>query len=444
MLEMERGVRKGIKTLIDVSRLKGLNQINLDEDGIIHLGPLVTHSDCIASKLIVEKAFPLARACLEVGAPQIRNRGTITGNLITASPANDTIPPLIGLNAILVLQSTRGVREVPLASFYKGVRLTVMEPDEMVVDIKFPALHENQRGTFYKLGLRKAQAISIVDCAVILTVEEGFIRNSVITIGSVAPTIVHAMEAEDYLNGKKFEEAVIDHAAELAKSASRPINDIRSSREYRLEMVRVCVRRALRTIYLGEERANYPSHPVVLRANSEFNSAPLDGEGFMQTIHHRIGSVDPALETKINGKYYSFNSGYHKSLLRLLREDAGLIGTKEGCAEGECGACTVFLDGMAVMSCLVPAVRAHGAEIVTIEGIARNGELHPVQKAFIDKAAVQCGYCTPGFIMSSVMLLDEIDHPSKDEIAEAISGNLCRCTGYYSIVAAVEQAATKQ
>src|SRR5512143_1502449 len=169
MLEMERGVRKGIKTLIDVTRIEGLDQIKLDENNVVHLGPLVTHGQCAASKIIIEQAFPLARACWEVGAPQIRNRGTIAGNLITASPANDTIPPLMALNASVVLQSVNGRREVPLSEFYKGVRSTVMKADEMLVDIFFPALAPNQRGTFYKLGLRKTQAISLVDCAIIAT-----------------------------------------------------------------------------------------------------------------------------------------------------------------------------------------------------------------------------------------------------------------------------------
>jgi xanthine dehydrogenase iron-sulfur cluster and FAD-binding subunit A len=445
MLEMERQVRKGITTLIDVTRIDGLDQIKLDEDNLIHLGPLVTHGQCVASKIVVEQAYPLARACWEVGAPQIRNRGTIAGNLITASPANDTIPPLVALDARVVLRSENGVREVPLADFYTGVRRTVMQDDEMLVDINFPALITSQRGSFYKLGLRKAQAISLVNCAVILSFDGLKVQTAKITLGAVAPVIVHAREAEQYLVGKTLDDAVIQKAALLAKSAASPIDDIRSSHEYRLEMVNVCVKRVLDKIARHEERLGFPQHPVLLRACLDRDGYhPQEIDGLKQSVLHQTGAQEPAIQTNINGKEYKFTNGYHKSLLRLLREEAGLIGTKEGCAEGECGACTVFLDGMAVMSCLVPAARAHGAHIVTIEGISQADQLHPVQQAFIDKGAVQCGYCTPGFVMSSVMLLDEMVQPNREEIKEAISGNLCRCTGYYSIISAIEQAAQKE
>ncbi len=449
ILEMERGIRKGIETLVDITRVPHLDRITLDERGVIHLGPLVTHNGCVASRLVVERAFPLARAAWEVGAPQIRNRGTVAGNLITASPANDTIPPLMALGAVVQLRSLSGERSVPLAEFYTGVRKTVMRPDEVMVDIAFPALQPNQRGAFLKLGLRRAQAISLVDVALIVTLDGDRVERAAITLGAVAPTIIHAEEAEAFLRGKKLDQATIQEAARLAVLAARPIDDVRGSSEYRSAMVKVCVKRGLESLSRGEERQGFPERPVLLWGKPEAEPRA----GLTESIHHD-GAESPIV-TRINGKVYRLNGGHQKTLLRLLREEALLVGTKEGCAEGECGACTVFLDGMAVMSCLVPAPRAHGAEIVTIEGLAQTapepilqegapggeGErLHPVQQAFIDEGAVQCGYCIPGFLMSAAKLLEERPQPSRAEIQQAIAGNLCRCTGYYKIVRAIERA----
>lgn len=149
------------------------------------------------------------------------------------------------------------------------------------------------------------------------------------------------------------------------------------------------------------------------------------------------------LRMKVNGSWREAETRSNRLLLDLLREDLGLTGTKKGCAEGECGACTVIMNGKAVLSCLLPAFKANGAEILTVEGMAHRGQLHPLQQAFLEEGAVQCGYCSPGMLLSAKALLDEDPHPSVEDIKEAISGNLCRCTGYARIIRAIQVAAEK-
>ncbi len=435
ILEFEHDLHPNVDTVIDISRIPNLDKIYISKTGIIHLGPMVTHNHCVASKLIREKAYPLALACWEVGAPQIRNRGTVAGNLITASPANDTITALMAMDAHVVLKSTLGERTVKLGDFYTGVRKTTMQSNEMLIDIWFQAIQKNQRGTFIKLALRHAQAISIVNVAILLTLDNLRIRSAAITLGAVAPTIIHATNAEAFLQGKTLKEDIISQAAAMTMEAARPIDDIRASASYRREMVRVLTLRGLRSLLTNKMKDDFPQEPILLWGKISSHSPDLEF-----TPLYVPGSL---IRTQINGKEYTFNNAHKKTLLRLLREDAGLIGTKEGCAEGECGACTVFLDGKAVMACLVPAARAHGAEIITIEGLTSSGtdqRLHPIQDAFIQEGAVQCGYCSPGFIMSAAKLLEERINPTHNEIQQSLTGNLCRCTGYYKIIKAVEQA----
>jgi carbon-monoxide dehydrogenase small subunit len=150
------------------------------------------------------------------------------------------------------------------------------------------------------------------------------------------------------------------------------------------------------------------------------------------------------IQVNINGQTYSLSVRGNETLLDLLRDSIGLTGTKKGCDTGECGACTVLFNGEPVNSCLVLAIEADGQEITTIEGLARDGHLDPIQAAFVKEGAVQCGYCTPGMIISAKALLNRNPHPNEEEIKEAIAGNLCRCTGYVKIIKAIQSAVQNQ
>ncbi len=458
MIELQRGVRP-TETLVDLTALAELRYVNSDQEAI-RIGALATHNDVISSPYALQM-LPLAQASREVGAPQIRAAATIAGNVVTASPANDTITALIAMDAELELISADGVRTMLLRDFYQGVRRTVLQSGEILREIRVPALRENQRGLFLKLGLRRAQAISVVNIAVVLSGSEydGLfnVTDARVAIGCVAPTIIRCVAAEEFLVGRILDQATCSEAGQLAVAATNPIDDIRASAAYRRRAVAALVGQGLQRIAANRQADGWDAQQVLLEVAHSPNPSPIGGEFSQAGAHpplpqpraHRWGAAhsEPSIpittiQAIINGVSQTLTQAHTLTLLDALRDVARLSGTKEGCGEGECGACTIWLNGRAVMSCLTPAAQAHGGTITTIEGLAQGEQLHPVQQAFIQHGAVQCGFCTPGFLMAAAQLLEEHPQPTIAQIETAISGNLCRCTGYKQIIQAIDAAST--
>jgi xanthine dehydrogenase iron-sulfur cluster and FAD-binding subunit A len=432
VVELDRGAHTGLGLLIDLSRIPDLDRITIADDEI-RLGATTTHHDVVANRACRTDALALAQACLEVGSPQLRNRATVAGNIVTASPANDTISALTALSAVIHVASAEGEREQPIGEFITGFRTTTLADDELVTAISLPHLIGDVRSLFVKSGLRRAQAISVVHLAAAVWFDdESAVRGATIALGSVAATIVTVPGLDDLLAGRRLDAEACREAARAAVAAATPIDDLRATADYRSTQVATMVERALAAIADDDQAACWPSRPPMLRRARPISDAPSTGT----VVDH-----DTPIEVVVNGSMVRAARSTGVTLLDWLRDEAHCTGVKEGCAEGECGACTVLIDGTAVMGCLVPASRAEGTDVTTVEGLADQGSLSAVQRAFVDHHAVQCGFCTPGFLVSCTALLDELPDPSAAEVRAGLAGNLCRCTGYRAIEAAVATAA---
>ena len=411
-------------TLLDLWGLAECSQINVGHNDVV-IGCGVTHNQII-QEVGLDSALDLLRlACLEIGSPQLRNRATVVGNIVTASPANDTISALVALNAIVIMDSLTGEREIPIREFFKGFRSTALQRSELVRAIRIPKWSPKTIGTWLKIGNRSAQAISVVHAGFVLELDEttSAVTKADVAIGSVSETIGVSEALREYLIGKPLNVETAAAAAQIAASEIQPIDDIRGTAAYRRSVTETAVRRALVSLF-------DPS-------TSELRTTPLLGWMIGRSEPPRLDlSSQTEVSCTVNESKVSAAIGAAQTLLEWLRANVG-TGTKEGCAEGECGACTVTLNGAAVTSCLVPTAQADGASIVTVEGLGSEKELHPIQQRFLDEFAVQCGFCTPGFLVAAKVLNDENKSPTEDEIRAGLAGNLCRCTGYYSIVDAL-------
>lgn len=236
-----------IKTdaVMSLRNLRELNFIRAERQGVT-LGALVSHSAAAASSIVCQKFPDLAEACAQVGATQIQNLGTIGGNLCNASPAADTAPPLLLMDAVLILASTRGERRIPIHEFFLGPRQTLLQADEILKEIFIPQVSGRRGATYLKLGRRQAMEIAIVGLgvAIHLNGSDRVVSECRVAMGSVAPTVVRARNAEKILRDREITNELVDEVAAVAADEARPISDVRGSAQYRLDMIRILCRQA--------------------------------------------------------------------------------------------------------------------------------------------------------------------------------------------------------
>jgi xanthine dehydrogenase iron-sulfur cluster and FAD-binding subunit A len=444
LIELRRGSRKTPRVVLDISRVAELARI-IESDGHIAIGPLATHADLAWSALVQKFAPLLGVAAAAIGSPQIRARGTVGGNVMNAAACADTVPPLIALGATVTLQSKAGRRELALAELFVKPYQTKAKADELLVGVRFLKLGTGVRSAFIKLGRRNALSISRLSVAAVLEVgKDGKITEARIVPGAAFPTWQRVAEAEEILLGEKPTEKLL--AAAGQKVSEEMINDTgrRWSTEYKEPVIAVLVRRALEQCVadvlpnsstLAKVGRALPCAPTLEAHGAQRSARPTSAHGPTHT------AAEVSIATSINARSLTLTVPANTTLLDLLRDHLGLMGTKCGCEIGECGACTVLLDGEPVNSCLVLAPQIAGRQVLTVEGLAQDGKLHPLQEAFLDHDAAHCGFCTPGMLMSAKALLDWNPRATEREIRTAISGNLCRCTGYQQIVEAIAKAA---
>ncbi len=402
------GARSGKSTLpssiVAIHRIDELRGVESLDEGGLRLGALASHAEIAASADIEARFTALRDACAIVGSHATRAQGTVGGNLMNASPAMETGGPLLCFDASVTLVSSSGSRSVAIEELWEGPGRTTAKPDELLVSIEVPAPAEGTGSAYLRLEYRRQMEIAVVGATAVVTVTDG-----VVTARS-----------------DRHDRPVTDDQAGTRRRG-RP----------RRQRRRCCSDRDCRS---SRCRGRNPD----LRRAGLGGVPTRDGGGDRPARDRnraRAGTggrlVKVAVTLNVNGASYPVELDPGTNLLAAVRDVVGLTGSKEGCDDSECGACMMLLDGQPVNSCSYLALQAEGSEVTTVEGLADGGTLAPLQAAFLDLGGVQCGFCTPGMLVSATALLAENPSPTEDEVRIGLSGNLCRCTGYDGIVKAV-------
>jgi carbon-monoxide dehydrogenase medium subunit len=455
--------------VVDISLIPELHQITL-QDGVLTIGAAATFAEIIASPNVRQAAPLLVEACHQVGATQIRNMGTVGGNVANAAACADSLPALICLDAWARLLTPDGAQELPVSDLVVAPNRTLIPEGGLLESLSFKAPDPTARSVFLKVGRRNAMAISRLTVAVLGRLdEEGCIAEARIAAGSATPAIRRFPEVEVNLVCRMPGEDLWKSAGRQVAEEMIRVTGRRWSSEYKESALEGLVARALAQVFApahvstpgdgspgdgSRTRSIAPPEPVVQAvAPAAFAGGIPVGRSEPMVAWPADDAPGPGKQTpatellsfNLNGRPVAVAAPADRTLLNVLRDDLGLTGTKEGCNVGECGACSVLLDGQLVNSCLVLARQADGRSVVTIEGVrGADGGPNDLQQAFIDYGAVQCGYCIPGMVLAGEALLSRHPQPARAQIREAIAGNLCRCTGYQQIVDAIEATARQR
>jgi xanthine dehydrogenase iron-sulfur cluster and FAD-binding subunit A len=435
-MKMERIAPEAV---ISINRIRGLDRIAV-QDGHLHIGARATIRAIGSDPHVQAHYAALADACASFSTTQVQTMGTVGGNLGNGSPASDSAPALIALGAEVEITGPDGKQCLPLEELFAGPGKTVLQDGELLTDVILPRPKIGTGSAFLKIS-RVAADIAKASGAVTIVRDSDHVVDCRMAFGSVAPTPMRTHNAEQILIGQIWRDELIEQAAECASTEISPIDDVRSSAWYRREAVRVLAYDGLHHAWqraqtlIPPATAGHPSPSVGEGSALEM----LESRGSQHDSIGRLGANEKRLiELCINGREHQVWTAPNDLLLNVLRDQLQLTGTKYGCGIGECSACTVQMNGEPVLACLVLAVSAVGKDILTVEGLQKpNGELDPLQAAFIEHAAFQCGYCTPGMLLTAKSLLAEKPRPTEDDVRHHLRGNLCRCTSYASIVRAV-------
>ena len=435
--------------LLDLSRV---DELGVVEDGDpIRLGAGVTYTRQLEE--LAERLPVLALAARTIASRQVRNRATLGGALAIADPSADILAALVAADAEVELVSEAGMRRLPVEGFLTGPYACDLRDDELIVAVLVP--RAAGPAAYAKVGARNAMARAACAVAVVLDLAR---RTAMIGVAASAPTPVRAPAAEELVAA----EAPWDEAGDLdagwlrgvsalVSDATRPRSDRRGSAAYKRHAAAVLAGRALARAWRGRG-AGPPAGPAgSLGCGGEPRgpvAEPPDAGARIEPAPSRLhpprdGATD--LRLRVDGAEHTVpEAAAGESLLRVLRDELGVTAPRNACEEGECGSCTVAIDGEIACACLIPAAQAAGCEVETAAGLAGpDGALHPVQEALLEAGGVQCGFCTPGFVMAARDLLRRVPEPTAEDIREGLTGNLCRCTGYQKIVAAVRLASER-